>query len=84
LKAEPIAIIILATCIFLSFYLSFLSFQTIDDTLKKQLVTLAAYTLISGVTILATLIIHLAIKKAFSRYQIKIRDNEEPTEQDET
>jgi hypothetical protein len=77
---ESIIVVILAICIFLSFYFTFLSFQTVDDALKKQLVTLAASSLITGVTILASLMIHLGIKKAFPRVESEPRSRREPSE----
>jgi len=80
LKVESATVVVLTICIFLSFYFTFLSFQTIDDALKKQLVTLAAYSLITGVTILASLMIHLGIKKAFPRVDSKLRSRKEPSE----
>ena len=80
LKVESITVAILAICIFLSFYFTFLSFQTVDDALKKQLVTLAAYSIISGVVILAILMIHVGIKKAFSRVNDQLKHGEEPSE----
>lgn len=80
MKVESATVVILTMCIFLSFYLTFLSFQAIDDTLKKQLVTFAAYSLITGVVILVTLMIHLGIKKAFSRVNDQLRQSEEPPE----
>jgi len=52
-------------CIFFSFYFAFLSFQLVDDALKKESVTFAAYSLITGVVLLACLIVYLGIKKAF-------------------
>jgi uncharacterized membrane protein len=80
LKLESITVVILAICIFLSFYFTFLSFQTIDDALKKQLVTLAAYSLITGVIMLACITISLGIKKAFPRVDSKLRSRKEPSE----
>jgi len=74
---ESITVVILAICIFLSFYFTFLSFQTVDDALKKQLVTLAAYSLITGVIILSSLMIHLGIKKIFSTVWDQLRSGEE-------
>jgi len=62
---ESITVVIITICIFLSFYFTFLSFQTIDDALKKQLVTLAASSLITGVVIFACLTIYLGIKRLF-------------------
>jgi TRAP-type C4-dicarboxylate transport system permease small subunit len=83
LKAESITVVILAICIFLSFYFTFLSFQTVDDALKKQLVTLAASSLITGVIMLACITISLGIKKAFSRIEDQLKITEEPSEKDE-
>lgn len=67
MRVESVAVVVLAISIFLSFYFTFLSFQAIDDAIKKQLVTLAAYSLITGVIILASLMIQVGIKKAFSK-----------------
>jgi len=83
LKVESIIVVILAICIFLSFYFTFLSFQTVDDALKKQLVTLAASSLITGVIMLACITISLGIKKAFSRIEDQLKITEEPSEKDE-
>jgi len=80
---ESITVVFLVICIFLSFYFTFLSFQTIDDALKKQLVTLAAYSLITGVIILACLTISFGIKKAFSRIEDQLKITEESSEKDE-
>ena len=83
LKVESITVVILTICIFLSFYFTFLSFQTVDDALKKQLVTLAAYSLITGVILLACITISLGIKKAFSRIEDQLKITEESSEKDE-
>ena len=83
MKLESAIVAIFVICIFLSFYFTFLSFQAIDDVLKKQFVTLAAYSLMTGVVILASLMIHLGIKKAFSRVEDQLRSIEEPSEWDE-
>jgi len=83
LKVESIIVVILAICIFLSFYFAFLSFQTVDDALKKQLVTLAASSLITGVILLACLTISFGIKKAFSRIEDQLTITEEQSEKDE-
>jgi len=80
LKVESITVVILAICIFLSFYFTFLSFQTVDDALKKQLVTLAASSLITGVIMLACITISLGIKKAFPRVADELRSRREPSE----
>jgi len=52
----------------------------VDDALKKQLVTLAAYSLITGVIMLACITISLGIKKAFPRVDSKLRSRKEPSE----
>jgi len=52
----------------------------VDDALKKQLVTLAAYSLITGVIMLACITISLGIKKAFPRVDNKLRSRKEPSE----
>ena len=83
LKVESITVVILVICIFLSFYFTFLSFQTVDDALKKQLVTLAAYSLITGVILLACITISFGIKKAFSRIEDQLKITEESSEKDE-
>ena len=83
LKVETITVIILATCIFLTFYLTFLSLQTLDDTLKKQLVTLAATTLITGVIMLTCLTIALVIKRAFPKTEAQLRSKSEQPEHEE-
>ncbi|MCW3993628.1 MAG: hypothetical protein NWE85_03565 [Candidatus Bathyarchaeota archaeon] len=66
-KIEAAALIFIMICISLSFYLAFLSFQTLDETLSKQLVAYAASFLIAGITIFTALTVHVGIKKAFSR-----------------
>ena len=83
LKVESITVAILTICIFLSFYFIFLSLQTVDDALKKQLVTLAAYSLITGVIMLACITISLGIKKALPRVESKLRSRKEPSEHEE-
>jgi len=83
LKVESIIVVILAICIFLSFYFTFLSFQTVDDTLKKQFVTLAASSLITGVIIFACLTISFGIKRAFSRIEDQLKITEEQSEKNE-
>jgi len=80
---ESITVIVLGICIFLSFYFAFLSFQAADDALKKQLVTLAASSIITGVVIFACLTIYSGIKKAFSSIEERLRSSEESADYDE-
>jgi hypothetical protein len=77
---ESAAIAILTICIFLTFYFSFLSLQSIDETIKKQLVTLAIYSILTGIIILTSLIIHLGIKKALTPIETQLRSRKEPLE----
>ncbi|MCK4439679.1 hypothetical protein KAU85_01720 [Candidatus Bathyarchaeota archaeon] len=64
-KIEAVTIIFIVICISISFYLVFLSFQILDELLRKQLVTFAASFLITGIAIFATLTVYLGIKRAF-------------------
>lgn len=72
-KVEAVALIFIVICIFLSFYLAYLSFQTLDETLRKQLVTFSASFLMTGIVIFAALTVHLGIKKAFSRIEDAVK-----------
>ena len=83
LKAESVTLAIFSICIFLSFYFIFLSFQAVDDVLKKQLVTLAAFSVITGAILLACLTVYLGIKKAFPKVEIQVESNEEKLEYEE-
>lgn len=81
MKAESAVLVAFSICIFLSFYFTFLSFQAVDDILKKQLVTLAASVLITGAILLACLAIYLGIKSVFSKAEYQsIQVREELTE----
>jgi hypothetical protein len=83
LKVESVTVIVLAFCIFLSFYFTYLSFQTTDDAFKKQVVLLAASCLVTGVVIFACMTIYLGIKKAISRVEDQVINVEEPMEEDD-
>jgi len=83
LRVETIIVAVLAICVFLSFYFSLLSLQTLDDTLKKQLVALATYTLITGVIMLTCLTITSVIKKIFPKMEAQQTSKTEKTEKTE-
>ena len=83
MRFESIAVMILIVCIFLSFYFAFLSFQEIDDTLKKQLVTFAAYTLITGVVIMACMTIYMGLKRIFPKMESRLKQSKETSQHDE-
>lgn len=68
-KIEAITLIFIVICVSFSFFLAFLSLQTVDEALSKQLVTFAASFLITGITIFAALTVHVGIKKVFSRIE---------------
>jgi hypothetical protein len=61
-----VTLVVLTICIFLSFYFAFLSFQTVDDALRKNFVIIAAASLFTGVVIFACMTIYLGIKRSFS------------------
>lgn len=83
-KIEAVTLIFIVVCISLSFYLAFLSFQTLNETLRKQLVAFAASFLITGITVFAALTVHLGIKRAFSRTQNAVkRENRASTKKEE-
>jgi hypothetical protein len=77
---EVVAVATLTVCIFLAFYFAFLSFQEADDALRKQLVTLATYSLIAGVAIMACMMMYAGIRKAFSRIGDQLKRIREPRE----
>lgn len=66
-KIEAVTIIFIVICISISFYLVFLSFQILDELLRKQFVAFAASFLITGIAIFAALTVYLGIKIAFQR-----------------
>jgi len=66
LKIENAAIITLALCIALSFYFVILSFQTVDETLRRKLTTLAVSFLIASIVIFISLMIYSGNQKHFS------------------
>jgi uncharacterized membrane protein len=74
---------VLIVCIFLSFYFAFLSFQEIDDTLKKQLVTFAACTLITGIVIMACMTIYVGLKRVFPKMESRLKQSNETSQNDE-
>lgn len=67
MKTESAIIIAVAMCIFLSFYFSLLSFTAIEDSLKKQFVILAVYSLLSSIIIFGCFLIYLIMKKLFMK-----------------
>ena len=83
MKAESVTLVVLVICIFLSFYFAYLSFQTIDDALRKELVIFAASSLITGVVVFACMTIYLGIKKSFPRIEDQLIDSEETHEHHE-
>lgn len=70
----------LMVCIFLSLFFAYLSFQAVDDAVKKELVLFAASSLIAGVAIFACMTIYLGIKKSFPRIDDQLTNSEETQE----
>lgn len=83
MKVETIALTVLAPCIFLSFYFTYVSLQTVEEVFKKQLVFLAASSLIAGVAILACMVIYLGMKKTFSPVGGQLTDSEKESTEDD-
>jgi len=84
LKVESVVVVSLVICIFLSFYFAYLSFQTIDETLKKQLVMVAVSSLITGIVIFASMAIYLGIRGVISRVESQLPTSEETEASTET
>ena len=82
LKLEAVILTVIAVCIFLTFYFTLLSFQTIDDAIKKQFVTIALYSLIAGIVIFASLMIHFSIKKIISPAEEQLIESEDSAQFD--
>ncbi len=78
MKLESAAIILLGICIFLSFYFAILTLQTTDEAIKKQLVFVAASSVIAGVILATCIIVYAAIKKAFSRMDNQYKGHRQP------
>jgi hypothetical protein len=62
---ESAILVAVSVCIFLAFYFSLLSFQAVDDTLKRQFVILAAISLLTGIIVSGCLAIYIGMKKVF-------------------
>jgi hypothetical protein len=62
---ESAILVAVSVCIFLAFYFSLLSFQAVDDTLKRQFVILAAISLLTGIIVFGCLAIYIGMKKVF-------------------
>jgi hypothetical protein len=71
LKVESGIVIAFMICVFLSFYFVYLSFQTVEDALKKQLVALAVYSLVAGVAMLACVTLYFGMKRIFRFEQLR-------------
>jgi len=82
LKAESLTVTTLLVCLFLSFYFSFLSFQTTNEDIKKQLVVVAASSIITGAALFAVFLVYIGLRKAFGRVETCIEEREEPLESD--
>jgi hypothetical protein len=65
LKAESVAMAVLAVCAFLSLYFAFLMFQMVEQASKEKFMALAVSCLVASVTIFACLMIYLPLKRLF-------------------
>jgi hypothetical protein len=64
-KFETAVVIVIMACIFMSFYFSFLSFQTADSATKLPFVALATSCLITGGVMLACWMAYAGINEVF-------------------
>ncbi|MEM3577596.1 MAG: hypothetical protein QXX51_03965 [Candidatus Bathyarchaeia archaeon] len=71
MKAEPAIIIAFTICIFLTFYFVYMSFQTTEENLRKELVALALYSLVAGAAMLACITLYIGIKRIFISEELK-------------
>lgn len=75
MKVESVVVAVLMICIFLSFYFTFLSFQTVDADIKRQILVLAVLSLVAGVVMMASLTIYLGVKRIFPRIDDQLKSN---------
>jgi hypothetical protein len=62
LKVEMVGVIVRVVCMSLSFFFAFLSFQVVDEALRRQLAILAASPLVIGIVVLTSLVAYLRAK----------------------
>gem|GEM_PF-2034115 len=67
MKVESVILVIVAICVFLTFYFSLLSFTSPEDIWRKQFINLAVYSLITGITVFACLLSYMVVKKVFAK-----------------
>jgi uncharacterized membrane protein YgdD (TMEM256/DUF423 family) len=68
--------------VFLSFYFSFLSLQAVDEEIKKQLVVVAASSIITGAVLFAGFLVYIGMRKIFGKVETHIEEVEKPLEGD--
>lgn len=75
-------VVAVAICAFLSFYFSFLSFMTREDSMRQQFVLMAVYSLVSGIVVFGCLMIYMVIRKVFEKTALNniqaLTTNKEP------
>ncbi|MGQ9640529.1 MAG: hypothetical protein ACUVUF_00190 [Candidatus Bathycorpusculaceae bacterium] len=69
MKTESLTVITLLVCLFLSFYFSFLSFQAADESVRKQLVVVAASSIIAGAVVFACFLIYIGLRNVFAKVE---------------
>jgi len=72
---ESVVVVVLMICVFLSFYFTFLSFQTVDTILKRQMLVLAVLSLVTGVVMMASLTIYMGVKRIFPKVDDQLKNN---------
>ncbi|MEM4713408.1 MAG: hypothetical protein QXQ61_02540 [Candidatus Bathyarchaeia archaeon] len=72
MKVESAIVVVIAICIFLSFYFSLLSLMTNEEMMKQQFVLLAVYSLLSGIVVFGCLMIYIVIRKIFEKTALNL------------
>ena len=67
MKVESAILVIVAICVFLTFYFLLLSFTSPEDIWRKQFVNLAVYSLITGITVFTCLMFYMVVRKVFAK-----------------
>ena len=67
LKVESAILVIVAICVLLTFYFSLLSFTSPEDAWRIQFVNLAVYSLMTGITTFACLMLYIVFKRVFAK-----------------
>jgi uncharacterized membrane protein len=76
LKADAVIVCFVLFCAVIALYFAFVSFQTTDYSLRKELVWLAVYSLVAGLALFGGIVAYLWVKRMFSGVEEQVRTNE--------